>query len=109
MLASRYAFGRRTIRMPEPRQKRRVRSRRGAIQPRRPASTNRAGSRVTAARNTTATEMPSTGPAFRRIPNWVKIIPRNVTATVAADAAITLPIEVSARATAASESRPSRR
>lgn len=53
-----------------------------------------------AAKNTTATEMPSTGPTVRRIPSWVKIIPRNVTATVAAEAAITLPIEDRALTTA---------
>ena len=59
-----------------------------------------AGSSVTAARNTTATEIANAGPMVFRIPSWTKIIPRKVIATVAAEAAITLPMDVSALLTA---------
>ena len=54
-LATRWAFGRRTMRIPERRQNRAVSSRRGLTQPRGPASTRMAGSSVTAARNATPT------------------------------------------------------
>ncbi|COW51384.1 Uncharacterised protein [Mycobacterium tuberculosis] len=77
-----------------------MRSRRGAIQPRRPVSTIRAGSSVTAAKKTTATEIPNIGPTVLRIPSWVNTIPRKVIATVAAEAAITLPMDVNAFLTA---------
>ena len=70
------------------------------IQPRRPASTRMAGSRVTAARNATPIAIANAGPIVENTPNRVKIIPRKVTATVAADAAITLPMDVNALSTA---------
>src|ERR1700684_2033245 len=99
-LATRWVFGRRAMRMPVRRQKRLVRSRRGLIQPRRPASTRMAGSRLTAAMNATAIEIEIAGPTVENTGNRANIIARKVTATVAADAAITLPMDVKARFTA---------
>ena len=88
------------MRTPERRQNRPVSSRRGATHPRRPASTRTAGSIVTAATNATATETASAGPIVANSPYRVKIMPRNVTTTVPAEAAVTLPTETSAFTTA---------
>ena len=96
------------MRIAERRQKRVVSSRRGLIQPRRPASTMMAGSSVTAARNATVTAIANAGPTVENTGNRVKTIARKVTATVAAEAAITLPIDANACFTAWSESAPSR-
>ncbi len=52
-----------------------------------------AGNSVTAAKNATEIETASAGPTLVNAGSRVKIMPRNVTATVAADAAITLPID----------------
>ena len=108
-LATRWVLGRRTMRIPERRQKRWVRSLRGLIQPRRPASTRTAGRKLTAAKNATTTEIEIAGPTVANNCNWAKIMARKVTATVAADAAITLPMDARAFFTAKSESMPSRR
>ncbi|PQM47000.1 hypothetical protein C1Y40_02831 [Mycobacterium talmoniae] len=86
-----------------------VRSRRGAIHPHRPVSAIRAGSRVTAAKNTTAIEMASAGPIVDNMPNRANTMQAKVTATVAAEAAITLPTEVSAPTTARFDGAPCRR
>ena len=59
-----------------------------------------AGSRVIAARNDTMTETEIAGPTSEKTCNLVKTIARNVIATVAADAAITLPIDIKAFFTA---------
>ena len=91
------------MRMPERRQKRVVSSRLGLIQPRRPMSTRIAGRMVTAATNATKIAIAKAGPTVENTGSRVKIIAKNVTATVAADAAITLPIEANARLTASSE------
>src|SRR5262245_16918240 len=99
-LATRWVIGRRTMRIPERRQKRLVRPRRGLIQPRGPASTSIAGRRVTAAMHATAIEIEIAGPTVENTGNREKIIARKVTATVAADAAITLPMDVKALFTA---------
>ncbi len=107
-LTTRCALGRRTMWIAERCHSRSVSGRRGAIHPRRPASTRTAGNSVTAARNATAIETASAGPTLVNAGSWVKIMPRNVTATVAADAPITLPMDVSAFCTAASESIPDR-
>ena len=79
------------------------------IQSRFPARTIRAGRNVTAASSATAMEMANAGPTFLKAPKWVKIIPRKVIDTVAADPAITLPIDVKALATASSEVMPCRK
>ena len=68
-----------------------------------------AGSSVTAAKNATAIETASAGPTLVKAGSRVKIMPRNVTATVAADAAITFPMDPSAFWTASSDSTPDRR
>src|SRR3954466_14453034 len=107
-LATRWALGLRTIRIPERRQNRLVMSRRGLIQPRGPAIAMMAGSRVTAAMHATAIEIAIDGPTVEKIGIFARIIATNVTATVAADGVITLPIDVKARLTASSESSPSR-
>src|SRR5271157_1455426 len=107
-LATRWVLGRRTIRIPERRQKRLVRPRRGLTQPRRPASARMAGRRLTAARKATQIEIEIAGPTVENTGNWAQIIERKVTATVAADAAITLPMHIKALFTASSESAPSR-
>ena len=52
-----------------------------------------AGSSVTAARNTTPTETANAGPIVDNNPKRTKIMHEKVTATVAADAASTLPTE----------------
>ncbi|CNN75647.1 Uncharacterised protein [Mycobacterium tuberculosis] len=67
-----------------------------------------AGNRVTAARKAIAIEMASAGPILLKAGRRVNTMPRKVTATVAADAAITSPIELTARRTARSESTPDR-
>lgn len=54
---------------------------------------------MTAAKKTTATEIPNIGPTVLRIPSWVNTIEK-VIATVAAEAAITLPMDVNAFLTA---------
>ncbi|CAM5738269.1 hypothetical protein MAUB1S_00995 [Mycolicibacterium aubagnense] len=95
--------------MPDRCQKRLVSSFRGLAQPRRPTSVKIAGSSVIDDRNATAIVTASAGPVVENTLRLVKLMPRNVTATVAADAAITLPMAVSARATASSESSPCRR
>jgi|SRR6185369_16229743 len=107
-LATRWALGLRTIRIPERRQNLLVRSRRGLIQPRGPASEMMAGSSVTAAMHATAIEIAIDGPTVEKIGIFAKIIATKVTATVAADAVITLPIDTIARFTASSESSPCR-
>ena len=67
-----------------------------------------AGSRVTAARTRPRSPTASATPTVENTPSLAKPMPRNVTPTVAADAAMTLPIETIARRTAQSESDPSR-
>ena len=99
-LARRFTAGRRTIRMPERLQKRPVRSRRGLAQPRRPARVSNAGRKVIAPRQPTPIAAASATPTVENTVNLVKTMPRNVTATVAADAVITLPTEPSAFRTA---------
>ena len=49
------------------------------------------------------------GPMVENTSNLAKLNPRKVTPTVAADAAITLPMELKALFTASSEFAPSRR
>lgn len=88
------------MRMPDLRQNRAVISRRGETQPRRPASTMMAGSKVTAARNATPMAIANAGPMVANNSKLANVIPRNVTPTVAADAAMTLPIELNALLTA---------
>jgi hypothetical protein len=61
---------------------------------------------VIEARKATAIETASAGPVVENTLRDVKLMPRKVIATVAAEAAITLPIDASARATARSESNP---
>jgi len=56
-----------------------------------------AGSSVTAAMNTTPIEMANAGPIVDSNPKRAKNMPRKVTATVAADAVMTLPTDVTAR------------
>ena len=77
---------------------------RGLIQPRRPASTMTAGNNVTAP--TKAVAMPMARPVVEKSPSLANPIPRKVTPTVAAEAAITLPMEGNARSTAWSLSSP---
>ena len=52
-----------------------------------------AGRSVTAATNPTPIPSANAGPIVENTSNWVNIIPTKVTATVAADAAITLPMD----------------
>ncbi|CNJ15008.1 Uncharacterised protein [Mycobacterium tuberculosis] len=59
-----------------------------------------AGSSVTAARNATTMQIEMAGPTVENTPNSAKSITINVTATVAADAAITLPMDIKAFLTA---------
>ena len=59
-----------------------------------------AGSSVTAATKATPIPIANAGPVVENSSNRVKVIPRNVTPTVAADAAITLPMELRAFFTA---------
>src|SRR5262249_9209287 len=107
-LVTRWLQGRRTILIPERRQKRLVRSRRGLIQPRGPASDMIAGSSVTAAAHATQIEMEIAGPTVEKMGIRAKTIATKVTATVAADAVITLPMDANALFTASSEFRPIR-
>ena len=65
-----------------------------------------AGSSVIAERNATPTPIAHATPAVENTPISAKLIPRKVTPTVAADAVITLPIEINARLTASSRSAP---
>ncbi len=88
------------MRIPERRQKRVVSSRRGEIQPRGPAITRMAGRSVTAARKATPTAIANAMPTVENSPNLANIIPRKVIPTVAAEAAITLPMDVNALFTA---------
>ena len=90
--------------MPDLFQNRPVRSRRGLIQRRRPASTNSAGKNVSAPVQPTAIAVASATPTVENTESLVKIMPRNVTATVAAEAVMTLPTEPKALRTALSES-----
>lgn len=99
-LATRWARGRRTMRMPERRHSPVVSSRRGLIQPRGPASTMMAGSNVTAARKATPIPIADEIPTVLNTPIRAKPISRNVIPTVLADAVITLPIEIRAFLTA---------
>jgi len=107
-LISRCALGRRTIWTADRCHSRPVRPRRGVTHPRRPASTRMAGNRVTAARNAIPIETASAGPTLVNAGRRVNTMPRKVMATVAADAAMTLPMELSAFCTAWSESAPDR-
>src|ERR1700675_2952880 len=102
-LATRWILGRRTIRIPERRHIREVRSRRGLIQPRRPVSTSTAGRKGTAASNDTMIATEIAGPTAENTSSLVNTIARKVTATVAADAAITLPIDIRPFLTAISD------
>ena len=68
-----------------------------------------AGSNVIAARYATPTPIAHATPAVENTPIRAKLIPRKVIPTVAADAVITLPTEISARVTASSRSAPCRR
>lgn len=81
----------------------------GRIHPRRPARTSTAGNKVTAARNATAMETAKAGPTVEKTPSRVNTMPKKVTATVAAEATITLPMDGSALVTASSEAIPSRK
>src|SRR5271167_2184341 len=103
-LISRCALGRRTIWTADRCHSRLVSPRRGITHPRRPVSTRMAGNSVTAARNAIAIETASAGPTLVNAGRRVKTMPQKVTATVAADAAMTLPMELSAFCTARSES-----
>ncbi|SHU68424.1 Uncharacterised protein [Mycobacteroides abscessus subsp. abscessus] len=76
------------------------------IQPRRPTRTSTAGRKVTDATKAIRIDTLSAGPTVDRMPNLVNPMPRKVTATVAAEAATTLPMDSSAAATASSEARP---
>ncbi len=67
-----------------------------------------AGSSVTAARKATPMPTANATPTVENTPSLAKPIPRNVMPTVAADAAITFPMDTRARWTARSESSPSR-
>ena len=67
-----------------------------------------AGSTVAAARKATQIAIANAGPTVEKTGSRVKIIAKNVTATVAADAAITLPMDAKARLTAWSECSPCR-
>jgi hypothetical protein len=84
-------------------------SRRGLTQPRGPASTRIAGSKVTAARKATPTPIADATPTVWNTPIRAKLISRKVMPTVVADAAITFPIEINARSTARSKVSPDRR
>ena len=108
-LATRCTLGRRTMRMPERRQKRAVSSRRGLTQPRGPASTRIAGSNVSAARNATPIPIADDTPTVLKIPIRAKPMRRKVSPTVVADAVITFPIEIIALLIAWSKSAPDRR
>src|ERR1700757_4235526 len=99
-LATRWMRGLRTTRVPARRHIRVVSSRRGLIQPRRPVSTSKAGSSVSADTNATTTAIEIAGPTAENTSNLVKTIARKVTATVAADAVITLPMDIKAFLTA---------
>ncbi len=66
------------------------------------------GSSVIAATNAMMIEMEIAGPILAKMASLEKTIARNVTATVAADAAITLPMDIMAFLTARSESWPLR-
>ena len=68
-----------------------------------------AGSNVIAERNATPTPIAHATPTVENTPILAKLIPRKVIPTVAADAVITLPIEINARFTASSKSAPCRR
>src|ERR1700692_4144889 len=105
-LISRWALGRRTIGTAYRCHSRLVSPRRGITHPRRPVSTRMAGNSVTAARNAIAIETASAGPTLVNAGRRVKTMPQKVTATVAADAAMTLPMEPSAFCTPRSESVP---
>src|SRR5258707_3159786 len=107
-LPTRWILGRRTMRMPDLRHMRVVRSLRGLIQPRRPVRTRMAGSTVTADSNDTRIATEIAGPTAENTSSLVKTIARNVIATVAADAAITLPMDINAFLTATSEVSPCR-
>src|SRR5574337_672478 len=93
-LATRWALGRRTMRMPERRQKRAVNSRLGLTTPRGPASTRIAGRNVTAARNATPIPIADDVQTVLHTPILAKLIARQVITTVPAEAAITFPIEI---------------
>ena len=108
-LTIRWIAGRRTIRIPDFFHIRLVKSRLGLIQPRRPASTRRAGRKVHAPRQPTAIATARATPTVEKTVSLVNTIPRKVTATVAADAVITLPTDSRAARTAVSESVPIRR
>lgn len=88
------------MRMPDRRQNRAVSSRRGLIQPRGPASTRIAGSRVVPARYATPIPIAAETPMVRNTPIWAKFITRKVIPTVAAEALMTLPIDIIADLTA---------
>ena len=68
------------MRTPDRRQNSAVRSLRGSTQPRGPASTRMAGSRVTAARNATPMPTANATPTVENTPSLAKPIPRKVTA-----------------------------
>src|SRR5262249_20174745 len=99
-LPTKWMRGRRTTPVPITRQARAVQSRRGLLQLGRPASTSRAGSRVIAHRNATMTDIEIAGTTAENTSSLVKTLARNATATVAAEAAITLPIDINAILTA---------
>ena len=99
-LATRWTFGLRTMRIPERRQNRAVSSRRGLTQPRGPARTRIAGSKVTAARNATPIPIADDTPTVLKTPMRAKLMSRKVIPTVVADAVITFPIEARAMLTA---------
>src|ERR1700744_2002845 len=102
-LAARWTLGRRTIRIPEILQKRVVRSARGLIEPRLPTNTRIAGSTPTAATERTRPAMEVAGPASPKPCSLANTITMKVIDTVAADAAITLPMDVTALMTPWSE------
>src|SRR5690349_17740310 len=95
-LATRWVHGRRTMRAPDLRHIREVRSLRGLIHPRGPMRVRMAGSNVIAARNATPTPTAAEVPTVEKTPILAKLMARKVTPTVAAEAVITLPTEASA-------------
>src|SRR6202000_1381018 len=103
-LAARWTLGRRTIRIPEILQKRVVRSARCLNQPRLPTNTTIAGTSVTAATEPTKTAMEIAGPKSAKTCSLAKPTTIRVIDAVAADAAITLPMDVHAIMSAWSES-----
>ncbi|SKW84612.1 Uncharacterised protein [Mycobacteroides abscessus subsp. massiliense] len=86
--------------MPDRRQNCAVSSRRGLTQPRGPASTRIAGSRVIPDRYATPIPMADDTPTVWKTPILAKLKSKKVIPTVVADAVITFPIDIIAARTA---------